>query len=152
MLFRSFWDYNKQFKLFWTKEQKQGLCQSSKKNFSKSVALVLTLDWAGFRLADDMTLNQASSLVGGLSSPSKMPCFSYSIPAKYCVTGSKLVKAKDSVCSECYALKGFYRMPNVKNCLENRYQSLSNPDWVKDRKSTRLNSSHVSESRMPSSA
>ena len=91
---------------------------------------MLTLDWAGLRLADDMTLNQASSLVGGLSSPSKMPCFSYSIPAKYCVTGSKLVKAKDSVCSECYALKGFYRMPNVKNCLENRYQSLSNPDWV----------------------
>ena len=33
-----------------------------------------------------------------------------------------------------------------------RSESLSNEDRIEDRKSTRLNSSHVSESRMPSSA
>lgn len=77
-----------------------------------------------------MTAPEAMEKVGGLSSPSKMPCYSYSIPAKYCVTGSKLASVKGSVCYDCYALKGFYRMPNVKNCLEKRFQSLSDPDWV----------------------
>lgn len=77
-----------------------------------------------------MTLNQATEKVGGLSHPSKMPCQGYSIPAKYCITGSKLVKVKDSVCAKCYALKGFYRMPNVQNALQKRFQSLNDPDWV----------------------
>jgi hypothetical protein len=77
-----------------------------------------------------MTLQQAIEIVGGLSKPSKMPCSSYSIPAKYCVTGSKLAKVSGSVCSKCYALKGFYPTPNVKAALERRYLSLSNPDWV----------------------
>lgn len=77
-----------------------------------------------------MTLLQAIETVGGLSNPSKMPCFSYSIPAKYCVTGSKLVKVSGSVCSKCYAFRGFYPTPNVKAALERRFNSLSNPDWA----------------------
>lgn len=77
-----------------------------------------------------MTLQQAIEIVGGLSKPSKMPCFSYSIPAKYCVTGSKLAKVSGSVCSKCYALKGFYPTPNVKAALEKRYVSLTDPNWV----------------------
>ena len=72
----------------------------------------------------------ALSFVGGLSAPSKMPCRSYSIPAKYCKTGAKLVSVKNSVCSKCYALKGFYNMPNVKAVLEKRYQSIDKPEWV----------------------
>ncbi len=78
-----------------------------------------------------MTLYEAIETVGGLSNPSKMPCHSWSIPAKYCKTGKKLAQVSGSVCFDCYALKGFYRMPNVKNCLEKRFLSLSNPEWVK---------------------
>lgn len=77
-----------------------------------------------------MTLNEAIETVGGLSQPSKMPCHSYSIPAKYCVTGKKLGAVSGSICSKCYALKGFYPTPNVKNALERRFVSLSNPNWV----------------------
>jgi hypothetical protein len=75
-------------------------------------------------------LATALEIVGGLSSPSKMPCHSWSTPAKYCKTGKKLAQVSGSICADCYAAKGFYRMPNVKNCLEKRFQSLSHPEWV----------------------
>jgi len=68
--------------------------------------------------------------VGGLSSPSKMPCFSYSIPAKECNTGSKLRAVEGSVCHKCYAYKGFYNYPNAKNALAKRFNSLYLPRWV----------------------
>ena len=77
-----------------------------------------------------MILATALEIVGGLSSPSKMPCHSWSTPAKYCKTGKKLALVSGSICADCYAAKGFYRMPNVKNCLEKRFQSLSHPEWV----------------------
>lgn len=77
-----------------------------------------------------MNLDYALDFVGGLSAPSKMPCRSYSIPAKYCKTGAKLVPVKNSVCSKCYALKGFYNMPNVKNALQKRFDSIDKPEWV----------------------
>ena len=64
-----------------------------------------------------------------LSTPSKMPCFSFNIPAwKYC-PGAKVFmnmakKAKEAldnvICSSCYALKGFYMMPNVADALKNK--------------------------------
>jgi len=75
-------------------------------------------------------LATALEIVGGLSNPSKMPCHSWSTPAKYCKTGKKLALVSGSICSSCYANKGFYRMPNVKNCLEKRFQSLSHPEWT----------------------
>ena len=78
-----------------------------------------------------MTLFQALETVNGLSKPSKMPCFSWSIPAKNCKTGSKLAEVEGSVCADCYAMSGFYRMGNVKSCLEKRLESLSNPAWEK---------------------
>ena len=37
-------------------------------------------------------------------------------------------------------------------CAMSGKQSLAKKEWLKDRKSTRLNSSHIEESRMPSSA
>jgi hypothetical protein len=77
-----------------------------------------------------MNLDLALDLVGGLSAPSKMPCRSYSIPAQYCKTGAKLVSVKNSVCSKCYALKGFYNMPNVRNALQKRFNSINKPEWV----------------------
>ena len=77
-----------------------------------------------------MTINQASELVGGLSNPSKMPCYSYSIPAKNCITGAKLRAVKGSVCSKCYAFRGNYGFPAVKNALEKRLNSLADSNWV----------------------
>lgn len=72
----------------------------------------------------------AIKITGGLSSPSKMPGFAYGIPAEACKTGSALVKIPGSVCSKCYALKNFYRMPNVKASLNNRLSRLNDPLWV----------------------
>jgi hypothetical protein len=77
-----------------------------------------------------MTLLQAIEKIGGLSKPSKMPCHSWSIPAKNCKMGSKLARLKTSVCNKCYAMRGFYPTPNVVNALARRFDSLSNPDWV----------------------
>lgn len=76
-----------------------------------------------------MDYNRAIQLTGGLSKPSKMPSTSYSIPAALCKTGAKLRKVKNSVCEKCYALKGFYRMPNVKNALQNRFEKILHPQW-----------------------
>jgi len=73
---------------------------------------------------------EAKLITGGLSHPSKMPCKAYSLPATKCNVGSKLVNVKGSVCEKCYALKGMYRFPNVKNAMEKRYQSIDHKDWV----------------------
>jgi len=77
-----------------------------------------------------MTLFEAIEKIGGLSKPSKMPCHSWSIPAKNCKMGSKLAKLKTSVCNKCYAMRGFYPTPNVTNALARRFEALLNPDWV----------------------
>ncbi len=64
--------------------------------------------------------------VGGLSMPSKMPGYAYSLPAADCVTGSKLREVTGSTCSHCYAFKrGNYRFNNVQKCLEARRDSLA---------------------------
>jgi len=77
-----------------------------------------------------MTIDEAWKLVAGLSTPSKMPCYGYSIPAKQCITGMKLRNVEGSVCSKCYAMKGNYSFPVIQDCLERRFQSLTNPLWV----------------------
>ena len=71
---------------------------------------------------------RARLAVGGLSTPSKMPCYSWSIPATKCDVGMKLAKVEGSVCSDCYALKGMYHMPNVKKAMARRLRS-----WKHDR-------------------
>jgi len=73
-----------------------------------------------------MKLKELKEAVGSLSAPSKMPCSSYSIPAKECGVGSRLVNVENSTCSGCYALKGMYRFPNVERALYKRYNSLMN--------------------------
>ena len=77
-----------------------------------------------------MNITTALEIVGGLSSPSKMPCHGYSIPAQKCMTGSKLRNVKGSVCNLCYALKGRYAFQNVKTALYRRFESLTNPQWI----------------------
>ena len=77
-----------------------------------------------------MDIKEAWEIIGGLSRPSKMPCFGYSIPAIHCKTGAKLRKIAGSICSVCYALKGRYSFPKVRNAMQKRFASLNHPQWV----------------------
>ena len=80
-----------------------------------------------------MKIKELENHLGTLSKPSKMPGFSFSIPAQKCITGSKLRLKKNSTCSSCYALKGRYVFPNVKDALFNRLNkmnSLGFPVWI----------------------
>ena len=77
-----------------------------------------------------MNLKEAKEITGGLSSPSKMPGYAYNLPAWECVTGVKLQAVEGSVCSGCYAMKGRYRFPNVKDALNRRLNSLDKPYWI----------------------
>ena len=72
----------------------------------------------------------ATAFIGGLSAPSKMPCFSFSIPAIYCNTGMKLRNVKNSICSKCYALKGRYVFGVVKAAMQRRFDKLTDSNWV----------------------
>lgn len=67
-----------------------------------------------------------------LSKPSKMPCQSWSVPAMACKTGSKLAQVEGSICHGCYALKGFYRMPNVQAVLQQRLALMESDSWVSE--------------------
>ena len=77
-----------------------------------------------------MNIKIATAIVGGLSQPSKMPCFGYSIPAEACKVGGKLRLVGGSVCSSCYAHRGNYAWPNVRLALQKRLESLTHPEWV----------------------
>jgi hypothetical protein len=77
-----------------------------------------------------MTPKLAKQITGGLSKPSKMPGFAYSIPAQACGVGSRLRPVAGSICSKCYALKGRYVFSNVKNALYRRLSSLVHAEWV----------------------
>ena len=72
----------------------------------------------------------ANEIVGGLSQPSKMPGFAYGLPAKDCITGKKLVKIENSVCSKCYALRGHYRYSNVQKAHARRLLAIQNENWT----------------------
>jgi Gene product 88 len=70
------------------------------------------------------------NITGTLSKPSKMPGWSYGIPAKECKTGSKLAKIPGSVCYDCYALKGCYVFPNVQEAQYKRLKSINDSRWI----------------------
>ena len=65
-------------------------------------------------------LSESLERVGGLSTPSKMPGYGWSIPAWECDIGGKLQQTSGSVCENCYAMKGRYTFGAVRNALENR--------------------------------
>ncbi len=75
---------------------------------------------------------EAQSICGALTQTSKMPCKSYSLPTEACQTGYKMAQIKGSICSACYANKGFYRAyeSTIKPSQFARLDSLSNPHWV----------------------
>ena len=77
------------------------------------------------------TVKEAWAEVGGLSKPSKMPSYGYSLSAFKCKVGSKLRKVEGSTCYECYAMAGRDVFPNVQEALDRRMDKLmNNPKWV----------------------
>lgn len=81
----------------------------------------------------DRQVKKESQLeIGQFSQPSKLPCYSWSIPATKCHTGSKLAKIPGSVCAGCYALKGFYRMPRAKKAMDRRLKAYRSKNFVKN--------------------
>lgn len=69
-------------------------------------------------------------MISILSKPSKMPGYSFGIPIADCKIGSILAKKEGSVCSKCYAGKGWYRAGFVKNAQSRRLQEIKRLDWV----------------------
>lgn len=66
----------------------------------------------------------ANTVVGGLSRTSKMPGPSFGTSAFDCQTGSKLRAVEGSVCAKCYARKGQYIWPNVREAHARRMSKL----------------------------
>ena len=80
--------------------------------------------------ADALDYARAWEIVGGLSTPRKMPGWSYGLPAAECKTGSMLRKVPNSVCSKCYAFKGNYAWPKVKSVQYRRLEAIGHPRWT----------------------
>lgn len=78
------------------------------------------------------TKAQAKALTGGCTQTSKMPCESYSLPTEACITGAKLAQVKGSICSQCYANKGFYKAyaKTIKPAQQTRLESIQHESWV----------------------
>jgi len=77
-----------------------------------------------------VTIRECVKIIGGLSSPGKMPCHSYSLDARKCKNGAKLRKVKGSTCSKCYAYGGCYNFPVVVAAMARRFASLTDPRWT----------------------
>lgn len=71
-----------------------------------------------------MNKAQASDIVGKLSKPSKMPGPSFGTSAFDCQTGSRLRDVAGSVCAKCYARKGMYVFPVVREAHARRMAKL----------------------------
>ena len=78
------------------------------------------------------TKQDAINIAGSCTKTTKMPSESYSLPAKACITGSKLAKIAGSICSECYALKGNYHRfaKTIEPLQYKRLDSITHPNWV----------------------
>lgn len=74
----------------------------------------------------------ALKLVGGCSDTSKMPGLSYGLPTDECKTGAKLAQIEGTVCSKCYAKRGFYLTfaNTVLPAQRRRFNAINDPKWV----------------------
>ena len=80
-----------------------------------------------------MLVKDATDMVGGLSEPGKMPCYTFSLDARNCNVGAKLARVPGSVCADCYALKGNYvkYQTAIQRAQSRRLDALlHNPLWV----------------------
>ena len=78
------------------------------------------------------TKKAAMAQVGSLSDTSKMPGLSWGISAQLCETGRKLALVPGSICSKCYACRGFYAaMPSVAKAHSARIEAwhADRPGW-----------------------
>lgn len=86
------------------------------------------------RLEEDIarirTIKAADAITGGLSKPSKMPGYAYSIPAEECKVGGRLQAVRGSVCHRCYALTNRYGHETVKAALRRRFEGIFREDWT----------------------
>lgn len=76
------------------------------------------------------TLDDAIAVAHTLSRPTKMPWFSYNLPAATCRIGGKLAQQENTVCSKCYALKNRYLFSAVQNAMWLRFFAINHPLWV----------------------
>ena len=79
------------------------------------------------------TIKEANSVTGGgLTQVSKMPEYTYNLPAHECNIGSELVNVEGSVCEGCYALKGLFARyaKTIEPAQYARLESLQNDDWA----------------------
>lgn len=66
-----------------------------------------------------------------LSKPGKMPGLAWNLPALVtCPVGARLAKIPGTICGDCYALKGMYRFPVVKDALARRLKATKLPLFV----------------------
>ena len=92
-------------------------------------------------------IEEAKKIIGGtgsgFSEPSKMPCYSYNLPASYCEMGTIYRGIKGSVCSSCYACPrqndivgkkpagGWYDSERVQTAMMRRLNAvLFDPRWT----------------------
>jgi hypothetical protein len=79
----------------------------------------------------NMLKKEAKKIVHGLTRTSKMPGYSYSLPAWECQTGSKLAQIPGTPCHGCYAMKGNYtRYPAIKAAQYKRLNSITSELWI----------------------
>jgi hypothetical protein len=81
------------------------------------------------RSAPSISVPEALAICGSLSEPSKMPGHGYSLPAGKCRLGRFLRQFPNAVCAHCYALRGRYAFPVVRNAMAKRLSSLSDSRW-----------------------
>lgn len=69
-----------------------------------------------------------------LSKTSKMPCKSWSLEARATCPGSRDPSSGEPwpVCAQCYATKGFYRMPNSKKSRDFNRKDWKRDGWITD--------------------
>lgn len=77
-----------------------------------------------------MSLDEAEATAGTLTKTTTMPGYSYGLDAHRRQRGAQLRNVPGSVCSDCYALKGFYPHVNVQDSQAHRHASLRRPLWV----------------------
>jgi len=77
-----------------------------------------------------MLKKEANVIVGGLSTPGKMPCYSINLPAAACITGQILARVPGTTCHGCYAMKGRYRFKTTKKAMARRLAALAHGSWT----------------------
>ena len=78
-----------------------------------------------------MLKKEANEIVGGLSTPGKMPCYSINLPAAACITGQIMARVPGTTCHGCYAMKGRYRFKPTKIAMARRLAALQDSRWVR---------------------